>query len=311
MKYFSSLLLLFTLHAPCRAQQYKLGLNLAKGSTYYLASNGISTIMQSVNGRQNKVNLVLAFKIAFKVIGVMDTVYNMEVSYQSLDMKINMADTTIEMDSKKNSVLDVPSSIVAAIMNKPFNITLSKTGKIRSVENFEKMINGVFDGFTKIDSNKKQQIKRQFMQSFGVSSFKDILEMGTAIFPQKAVAKNDTWIINSSVDAPAKANLQVIYQLIDATGNLYQVHGDGTMVSDKGAPPAEVNGMPMKYNLNGSMLTDVMINKNTGWISEVNLKQLMSGNILIPDNPRVPGGMTIPMTFNTEVTTTSPTPPTR
>lgn len=290
--------------APCTAQKYKLGLNLVKGDTYYLASAGTSTIVQSVDGHENKVNLALAFKIAFKVTGITDSLYRMEVSYQSLDMKINMADTTIEMDSKKNSVLDVPSSIVAAIMNKPFNITLSKSGKIRSVENFEKMINDVFDGFTKIDSTKKQQIKKQFMQSFGVNSFKDILEMGTAIFPQKAVAKNDTWIVNSNVEAPAKANVQTIYQLIDATADAYQIHGDGTMISDKNALPAEISGLPMKYDLNGTMLTDVKVNKNTGWISEVNLKQLMSGNLQISDNPQVPGGKTIPMTFKTEVITT-------
>lgn len=303
MKYLLFVLLLFTFLAPCNAQQYKLGLNLAKGSTYYLASTGTSTIVQSINGHENKVNLVLAFKIAFKVTGIADSLYHIEVSYQSLDMKINMADTTIEMDSKKNSALDVPSSIVAAIMNKPFNITLSKMGRIRSVENFEKMIDGVFDGFTKIDSTKKLQIKKQFMQSFGVNSFKDILEMGTAIFPQKAVAKNDKWTVNSSVEISAKANVQIIYQLVGAIGDVYQIHGDGTMLSDKDAPPAEINGLPMKYNLSGTMLTDVKADKNTGWITEVNLRQLMSGNIQIPDNPRVPGGMTIPMTFNTEVTT--------
>ena len=33
------------------------------------------------------------------------------------------------------------------------------------------------------------------------------------------------------------------------------------------------------------------------------LKQLMLGNIEILDNPKMPGGMAIPMTFNTEVTT--------
>ena len=59
----------------------------------------------------------------------------------------------------------------------------------------------------------------------------------------------------------------------------------------------------MKYDLNGTTLTDIKVNRSTGWISEVKLKQLMSGNIEILDNPQMPGGMTIPMTFNTEVTT--------
>ena len=60
----------------------------------------------------------------------------------------------------------------------------------------------------------------------------------------------------------------------------------------------------MIYKLNGSLITDIKIDKNTGWINEVKLKQIMKGSIEIQDNPQLPGGMTIPMTFNTDVLTT-------
>jgi len=304
MKYILNLLLLVVVLTPSQAQKFKPALHLTKGDTYYLVSTGTSAIAQSFNGQENKVNITLSFRMAFKVTDVMDSVYKMEVRYQSLEMKIQMADTTIDMDSKKNSILDVPSSVIGAMMNKPFNIILSKSGKVRSVENIEKMINNVFDGFPQIDTAKKGQIKKQFMQSFGANTFKGILETGTAIFPETAVAKNDNWNVNTSVEAPAKANLQTTYQLIDVTGDFYQIHGDGTLVSDKDAKSAEINGLPVKYNLNGTILTDIKINKRTGWISEVNVKQLISGNVEISDSPKVPGGMTIPMTFNTVVTTT-------
>ncbi len=304
MKHFFNLLLFVAILSPCRAQKFKPALHLAKGGIYYLSNTGTSAIVQSMNGRENKVNLTASFKMAFKVVNISDSAYNMEVSYQSIAMKIQMADTTIDMDSKKSSAPDVPSSIMAAMMNQPFNITLSKSGKVTSVENIQKMINTVFDGFPEIDTAKKQQFKKQFIESFGASSFKDVLEMGTAIFPKASVAKNDTWTINTVVASPAKANVATIYQLVDVTGDFYQIHGDGTLVSDKDAKPAAINGLPMKYNLNGTSLIDIKVNKNTGWISEVNLRQLMSGNIEIADNPKAPGGMTIPMTFNTVVNTT-------
>ncbi len=309
MKYPLSLLLLIVVLTPCRAQKFKPALHLTKGDTYYLASTGTSAIVQSISGHENKVNITLSFSMAFKVTDVIDSVYKMEVRYQSLAMKIGMADTTIDMDSKKNSILDVPSSLIAAMMDKPFNILLTKSGKVKSVENIEKMINGVIDGFPQIDTAKKRQIKKQFMESFGANTFKGILETGTAIFPEAAVAKSDTWTVNTSVEAPAKASLQTIYQLVDVTGDFYQIHGDGTLVSDKDAKPAEVNGLLMKYELSGTVLTDIKVNKQTGWISEVNVRQLMSGNIQISDNPKMPGGMTIPMTFNTVVSTTSPPGP--
>ena len=309
MKYILNLLLLLVVLTPCQAQKYKPALHLTRGETYYLASTGTSAIVQSMSGHENKVNITLSFNMAFKVTDVMDSVYKMEVRYQSLAMTIRMADTTIDMDSKKNSILDVPSSLIAAMMDKPFNILLTRSGKVKSVENIEKMINSVVDGFPQIDTAKKRQIKRQFTESFGANSFKVILETGTAVFPDAAVAKNDKWTVNTSVEAPAKANLQTIYQLVDVTDDFYQVHGDGTLVSDQDAKPAEVNGLPMKYDLSGTVLTDIKVNKRTGWISEANVKQLMSGNVVISDSPKMPGGLTIPMTFNTVVSTTSPPAP--
>ena len=309
MKYLLTLLLLVVMLTTGMAQKFKPSLNLAPRGTYYLLSSGTSAIDQSINGRENKVNLSLSFRMAFKVTSVTDSVYNMEVSYQSLDMKLRMADTVIDMDSKKSSILDVPSSVIAAMMNKPFNILLTKSGNVKSVENAGKMISDVVDSFPKIDSAKKIQIKKQFMESFGANTFKGILEAGTAIFPGTPVAKYDKWTVNTRVEAPAKASLQTTYQLIDITSDFYQIHGDGTLVSDNDAKPAEINGLPVKYNLNGTILTDIKVNKRTGWINEANVKQLMSGNIEIPDNPKTRGGMTIPMTFNNEVTTTSPPAP--
>jgi len=144
MKYFFTLLFFVVILSPCRAQKFTPALHLVKGGIYYLSNTGTSAIVQSMSGKENKVNLTASFKMAFKVTDITDSAYSMEVSYQSISMKIQMADTTIDMDSKKNSVLDVPSSIMAAMMNQPFNVTLSKSGKVTSVENIQKMINKVY-----------------------------------------------------------------------------------------------------------------------------------------------------------------------
>jgi hypothetical protein len=76
------------------------------------------------------------------------------------------------------------------------------------------------------------------------------------------------------------------------------------MATDSNAKPSEINGIPMRYQLEGTTLTDIKLDKKTGWIIELNLKQLMEGNIEVKDNPKLPGGMTIPMSFTTEITTT-------
>jgi hypothetical protein len=300
MKYFLILILLITGITTAIAQKVKPALNLVNGNTYYMVSNVNSVIMQTINGRENPINLNVMFKMAFKVTGVTDTLYNMEVSYQTLDMKIQTAGTTIEMNSQKTDGNDIPSKIVAAMVNKPFNITITKSGKIKSVDNVENMISGVFDSFTQIDSVKRQQIKSQFMQSFGAKAFKGNLEIATAIFPEKKVSVNDTWVVNTKLESTMTAMLKTTYQLTGITDKSYQIHGAGSIFTDNSAPATMISGFPMKYSLTGTLTSDIVADKATGWISNLKLNEVMKGNVIIQDNKQMPGGMTIPMTITSD-----------
>jgi hypoxanthine phosphoribosyltransferase len=304
MKYFLNLLLLLVLLVPCEAQHLKLSLNLKKGSTYYMTGNSNSEILQTINGQENKVNVGLVYRIAFKVTDVIDSGYSMEVRYQMLKMKIKAANNTVEMDSKKNDKTDIPSTVIAAMMNKPFMIVISKSGKIRSIKNVEKMISSAFDDFPQVDAAKKEQIKNQLLQSFGGNAFKGNLEMETAVFPEVQVAKNDKWSVDTKLQSTFKMNVHTVYQLTGIGADGYHIHGNGTLVTDKNSKPGQINGLPMKYNITGTSTTDVKTDKITGWVSEVKLKQVMKGNIEILDNPKVLGGMNIPMVYNADVITT-------
>ena len=304
MKHFIYTLLFCAAISYCSAQKLKPALNLANGATYFLNSTVNSAITQTVAGQETKINLGLAFSMAFKVTSTADSVYSMEVSYHSLSMTIDMAGNTVTMDSKKNDPQDLPSTMIAVMMNKPFNIEMTKSGRVKSVTNLDKIF-ATFDTFTQVDAARREQVKTMLMQSFGPNAFKGSIEVGTAIFPAAPVAKDGKWVVNTSLESPVKAAVSVNYQLVDVAAGLYIIHGDGTITSDKNAAPSDINGMPIKYNLNGSMVSDIRVDKATGWISEVKLKQIMMGDMQILDNPKVPGGMTVPLSFNTDAVTTS------
>ena len=215
-----------------------------------------------------------------------------------------MTNGNTEMDSKKTDVKDIPSNIVAAMMNKPFNISITKSGKIISAENVERMITGVFNSFTQVDSVKREQIKNQFLQSFGAKAFKGNLEIATAIFPDEYVRKNRKWVHNSKLESTIIANLQTSYKILDITDDSYLIHGDGIILTDNNADATSINGLPVKYHLTGTMVSDIKADKITGWITELKVKQMMKGDFEIQDNPKVPGGETIPITISNEQVTT-------
>lgn len=303
MKYLITFILSFSGLLPCNAQHLKLCLNLTRGNTYYISGTSNTAIVQTINGQENKITSELTYKIAFKVLAITDSVYKMEVRYQTLDMLINVGGKVIEMDSKKNDKTDIPSGITAAMMNKPFTILLTKSGRVKAIDNVEKMIFGVFYSFPQIDPVKKEQIKDQFLQSFGGNAFKGNLEMETAIFPETTVVKNKKWIVNTKLESMVKANIRTVYSLSGIKNGYYQIHGEGKMVTEKGSKPIQINGMPVLYDLSGISTVDIKTDKTTGWVIESKLKQKMKGNIEILDNSKVPGGAKVPMTINTDVTT--------
>ena len=75
------------------------------------------------------------------------------------------------------------------------------------------------------------------------------------------------------------------------------------MTADKDAY-IQSNGMPLKYDMSGTMSSEIKINRKNGWVIESKINQIIKGTAQIKDNPQMPGGMTIPMTLSNEMTIT-------
>jgi len=298
----STLIFCLLLASFCaKAQKNRPLLHLAKGQTYYLTDTTISTSLQTVGGREGRVNTTISLRLDFTIKGITDTLYDLEGRYQSLTMKIKLTDTTLIMSSAVAFKTDTPSIIMSEMVNKPFSVILTAGGKVKSIENLDKMITGALKSFPSIDSIKKNKVINQFTQAFGESSLMGILEIGIGVLPEKPVAKYERWVINSTVASPALAKLHTNYQLADLTPDFYFIKGDGTITSEKDSKPTELNGMPATYDLDGSLMKEIKINKSTGWVSEVKMKQLIEESIEIKDNTKIPGGINVPMMFTSEM----------
>jgi len=303
MKTLLSSLFLLLILSNCQAQKYKPALNLVKGNTYYTNSTVTSAITQTYNGQDVNIAIDMAAKTAFNVTDVKDSIYNMQVSYQSISLKVVSPNGTVEMNSDSKDTKDISSTFLAGMVNKPFSVTVTKTGRVLEVKNIENIINAIFSNLPQVDEAQKAQMKAQFMQSFGETAFKGNLEQTLAIYPSIKVAKNDSWIIKTSMQSVMSANLVSTYQLQDVTDAYYQIHGDAKVTSAVTTTPAQINGMPVKYDLSGTIITDIKADKKTGWVIEEKLRQDIGGNVNILDNPKVPGGMQLPMKVHSDINT--------
>ncbi|MFI5159275.1 MAG: DUF6263 family protein [Sphingobacteriales bacterium] len=304
MKILLSLLLSIIILAPCEAQKLKPVLNLVKGNTYYTASTVTSSIVQNYNGQDITIAVDMTAKTAYNITDVKDSIYTMQVSYSNIAMKIVSPNGTVDMNSDKKDNADVPSRFLSAMINKPFSVTITRSGRVLEVKNIEAIINSVFTSMPQMDEAKKAQMKAQFMQSFGENAFKGNLEQTLAIYPSVKVSKGANWVINTTLQSVMAANITTTYQLQDVTDTYYQIHGDAKITTANDGKVSQINGMPVKYNLSGTLTSDIKADKKTGWVIEEKLKQDVSGTIDIQDNPQIPGGMKVPMKIHSDITTT-------
>ncbi|MFC0516976.1 DUF6263 family protein [Mucilaginibacter angelicae] len=287
------------------AQKVKPALKLTKGDTYYLVTSSVSEINQNMNGQANNINLNVGSKLSFKVLNADDSLYYMEVNYMILTMKMQLPTGNVAFDSNKKDAADVVSSLLAGLTNKPFTARITKTGKVRAVDNIEVMISSVIDGFPQAQGVQKEQLKTQLLQTFGSATIKGNIEMIMAIFPDKAVSKNDEWHVNTDIGGTMAAKLASVYRLVDVTPQNYVIHGEASINSDPAIDYKAMMGVAMKYNIKGTMVSDIKTDKITGWVTESNIKQVIDGTIDIKDSPQTPGGLSFPMSAKTETVITA------
>jgi len=289
-------------YVACFAQKTTLALNLTQGNTYYMVTGTNMAISQTINGQLQNVNSSLTAKMAFTVTKVMDTSYVMQVKYDRIGMQMELPSGTMSFESDKNDKNDIFSTIMGNMINKPFSIVMSKTGKVLSIASTEALSKGLFDNVTQLTEEQKAQFREQLMKSFGPDAFKSNIEIGTAVFPNVKVAVNDTWSVKNHSEDGMQTKMTTIFTLNQVTASAYMVHGESIISPQNGNDYTEMNGMPMKYTVNGTSQYDLKIDKESGWIAEARINQVIKGNVEIKDNPKLPGGMIIPMVITDDQT---------
>ena len=287
------------------AQKQKLAFNLVVGKTYYQIMQSSSNIEQDIKGQKVSINLTISGQIAFKVTNLNDTMYDISVSYHQLAMSMKLPNRNVNFNSDNKDENDNFSKLLSVIIDKPFFVKMTTLGRIVEVKNIDSVFEEALDKFTKLSETQKQQMMGQLMQAFGEKSFKSNFEMITAIYSNNPVEKGDTWTTKTDLETGMAATLITTFELKDKVENYNLIIGNGNIETLSKDAYTQVNGMPAKYNLTGTLNSSLKVDNKTGWIMEGKINELISGTVEIKDNPNLPGDMSIPMSISAENTYSS------
>jgi len=296
-------LLLLIASLSSYGQKSSLVLNLKKDSTYYLNQNSNLSITQEIPGHTQVINTYISALVSHKVIAIRDTVFELEVQYESFGIKMDMSGTTImSVDTKNKDSQDIMNKVMRGMLHKTITITISKKGKIMDVKNIDSFYADMFVGFPELTEAQKTQIKAQVEKSFGEKAFRNNFQDAFAVLPDAAVGVNDTWVSDTNIETIAVAKIKTTYVLKSVDDRAFNVHGDAAVSSAGIADFIVSNGLPMRYNnVNGTYTVEIKLDKATGWITESKISKHIKGDLEIKDNPKIPGGITFPMSIDGDI----------
>ncbi|MEZ4804074.1 MAG: DUF6263 family protein [Bacteroidia bacterium] len=300
MKNIFSIILSFLVIFTLQAQKLDLKLNLKQGETYYQKMNTNMNIDQTINGMANNITMSIRGVTEFKVTNKTDSFYFMDVVYASLAMDMKMPMATMSFDSEKKDSTDIFSKILRNLIGKSMQIKMDYKGKVFYVKNADSIFNGMFENIPNLPESQRKQLEDQMKQSYGEEAFRNSIEMSVSLFPEKPVALKETWEKNSDIKTTMELNLKSKYKLEESNKNFYRITGSTEMSSNKDKY-VSVSGFSMKYDMNGTMTSDVKIDTNTGWVIESNISQNLDGNVDIEASDSLPDGLSFPMKMKSEI----------
>ncbi|GGH15140.1 DUF6263 family protein [Mucilaginibacter phyllosphaerae] len=299
-------LLILLIAATGYSQKIKLQLNLQKDSTYTITMNAKMDIDQLIQGAHQIVKTTITGVMSHKVISIQDTLYDMDVTYKSLVMNMELGGKTINFNSQDNDTTNIMSKAMRNMIGNSFTIMMSKRGQIVTVKNTERLFAGIFKGFPAIDEQKKTQLMAQLQQSFGDKSIKGNLQESFVIFPKVQVDVKSNWTNQTFLEAAAiSAKTKTTFTLDGVTDDAYEISGTAVIMADKVPEFKNSNKFFIRLlNIAGDNVTKVKINKKTGWIMQSNVKKHIKGDVELKQTLDGPILITYPMVIDGDLSTT-------
>ena len=253
----------------------KLELNLTKGSTYLQRISASSVISQNIGGQAFDMTMGITGLTAFEIKSIENSVYQMDVYYKELGISVDFFGSSMEFNSLKDDINDMTSKILKNMTNQKFSLKMNKAGKVLEIKGVDNLYSNLFTGVEGISQEEKDQITDQMKNSFGEESFKSNIEMAAPAFPEKNVKVGEQWTVNTKVNSGFTLNVNSNYTLKEVTKDSYILEVVSTIST--GDEFNEMNGMFVKYDLDGTMNSVITVDKKTGWTTTAKVAQKLGG----------------------------------
>jgi hypothetical protein len=263
------------------------------GDEYACVQIAKQSISQNILGIEKITETALSGSLQLKVVSLVPGGAKLEVQYITLIMIMKLPDMLAISFDANGSQEKIENQAMKSMMNKSFFITLSKQGVIEQIEGEENL----WSGFAELglDANQSSLIKQQFDQNFGKASIKSSFEIGLVNYPEGKVKIGDAWKNKTGLGIGFPLESVNTWHFLSEDKEVINVVADGTITTlDKDQVTNNPNGVQSKIDLSGTQKVTSVVNKITGWPSDLTVSSEIKG-IMTLHNEGITTDLEVPM----------------
>lgn len=269
--------------------------------TVYVSEFDIQTdIDQTIMGIEQNVNAKTFMVLKSTVLESHENFCLLEMVYQRLAIETKTAFFSMIIDSESDDGENPANSVLKKLTGQKFIAKINHKGELESIEGMEELFRTIMDDFQG-DPEAAPEYKMLMEQSFGYDNLSQNFNQITPTFPEKMVKTGESWEYTSSINSSDfQLDLKTSARLESIENGLARI-----MVNSGLETPVNnemmVQGINANFNMEGSQISEILIDISTGIPINSIINQEMEG--LIEMNMEAAGteNMTVPMKIKSSI----------
>jgi len=277
--------------------QLTLRLNLENGRTYRMKMVSEQKIAQTIMGKVQTIEQTMGLGCRLEVVDVDPAgLMTVRYTYDSCYLKQSGLMGIVEYDSA-NPPARIPEAAqgYAALAGLSFTMKFDSSGRTVDVQGIEAMIVQMLDRMNLPQGPARDQVMQTLRSQYNDEAMKQSMGDIMCPCPEKPVSVGDSW--SKEVRVPMGFPMIIIstYTLVGRQDGLASLKVHSTVAPNKDAPPLEMQGMKMRYELAGEQDGIMEIAETTGLTVRATISQKFSGQVTVTMVPASAGSMSWPL----------------
>jgi hypothetical protein len=291
--FIAALILSVGMQAEAKKVNLKYQLKAGTEFKYEVAMSQESA--QEVMGNSQSSTNSTTTTLDFKVLEVTSTGdMNMKAALVALSLTGTSPAGEMKFNSATDTVIPEFAKMSSLGLNQYYTFTLSPLGKITDLKAPEGFVEKL-DKLIAEQGASTMGMGAVAGAAAGPEGFQKSLEGIFLTFPEGGAEVKKPWNVESKINQMVPMKVNSKYELVNSTKETNELKVNSQISVDPDAPPMDIQGMKMSFELVGAKEGKITLDAVTGLINAVEATTSISGNISI-EGPQLPTPMSIPMT---------------